>query len=108
MERPNSTIDSEVPREKSTSSDMPAGSPHLRKYQEKDTLPLKSEAGFPNLVDPEVPIGEGDIRELNTAADIVTTATHVDDGPTLNLWTFRMFFIGQYTILWGKISLRTK
>jgi len=45
-------------------------------------------------VDPEVPIGEGDIKNLETAEDIVTTVIHVDDDPTLNPWTFRMFFIG--------------
>jgi hypothetical protein len=41
-----------------------------------------------------VPIGEGDIKNLETAEDIVTTVIHVDDDPTLNPWTFRMFFIG--------------
>jgi hypothetical protein len=46
------------------------------------------------FVDPEVPIGEGDIKNLETAEDIVTTVIHVDDDPTLNPWTFRMFFIG--------------
>jgi hypothetical protein len=101
MERPNFTIDPEAPHEdeKSTSSDTPAVSHHQSKDQEKDTLPLKSEAGSPNFVDPEVPIGEGEVKELSTAADIVTTVIHVDDDPTLNPWTFRMFFIGQYPIL---------
>jgi hypothetical protein len=31
---------------------------------------------------------------LDTAEDIVTTVIHVEDDPTLNPWTFRMFFIG--------------
>jgi hypothetical protein len=36
-----------------------------------------------------------DLRgHLNTAEDIVTTVIHVEDDPTLNPWTFRMFFIG--------------
>jgi len=44
--------------------------------------------------DSEANIGEGEIKNLNTAEDIVTTVIHVDDDPTLNPWTFRMFFIG--------------
>ncbi|CAI7569295.1 unnamed protein product [Penicillium viridicatum] len=31
---------------------------------------------------------------LATAEEIVTHVIHVDDDPTLNPWTFRMFFIG--------------
>ncbi|CAI7582511.1 unnamed protein product [Penicillium discolor] len=31
---------------------------------------------------------------LTTAEEIVTHVIHVDDDPTLNPWTFRMFFIG--------------
>lgn len=50
------------------------------------------------FVDPEEPIGDGDIKHLDTAADIVTTVIHVDDDPSLNPWTFRMFFIGQLLI----------
>lgn len=36
----------------------------------------------------------GEINALETAEDIVTTIIHVEDDPTLNPWTFRMFFIG--------------
>lgn len=36
---------------------------------------------------------EGEIH-LDTAADIVTQIIDLDDDPTLNPWTFRMFFIG--------------
>ena len=31
---------------------------------------------------------------LDTAEDIVTTVIDVEDDPTLDPWTFRMFFIG--------------
>lgn len=31
---------------------------------------------------------------LDTAADIVTQVIDLDDDPTLNPWTFRMFFLG--------------
>lgn len=33
---------------------------------------------------------------LETAEEIVTHVIHVDDDPTLNPWTFRMFFIGEH------------
>jgi hypothetical protein len=33
---------------------------------------------------------------LETAEDLVTTIIHLDDDPTLNPWTFRMFFIGEH------------
>jgi hypothetical protein len=49
--------------------------------------------------DAELNIGEGDIKALDTAEDIVTTVIHVDDDPTLNPWTFRMFFIGKFLII---------
>ena len=53
--------------------------------------------GFYN--DQEMPVytdiegQEGEIH-LETAEDIVTHVIDVDDDPTLNPWTFRMFFIG--------------
>lgn len=37
----------------------------------------------------------GIINNLETAEDIVTAIIHVEDDPTLNPWTFRMFFIGE-------------
>lgn len=36
----------------------------------------------------------GEVNALETAEDIVTAIINVDDDPTLNPWTFRMFFIG--------------
>lgn len=36
----------------------------------------------------------GDVNALETAEDIVTTIINVEDDPTVNPWTFRMFFIG--------------
>jgi hypothetical protein len=38
-----------------------------------------------------------DLKEeihLETAADIVTQVIHLDDDPSINPWTFRMFFLG--------------
>ncbi len=100
MERPNYTVrdppepanDDEKPRGSSTgvnshdSIDLPS--------KRKGVNGLKPEVPPPYWVDPEVPVGEGDIKALSTAEDIVTTVIHVDDDPTLNPWTFRMFFIG--------------
>jgi hypothetical protein len=33
---------------------------------------------------------------VSTAEEIVTKVIHVDDDPSLNPWTFRMFFLGTY------------
>lgn len=35
---------------------------------------------------------------LDSAADIVTQVIAVEDDPTLNPWTFRMFFIGKTSL----------
>lgn len=51
------------------------------------------EAELPRYTDEE---GHGgDVNHLDTAEDIVTSVIHVVDDPTLNPWTFRMFFIGE-------------
>jgi hypothetical protein len=41
---------------------------------------------------------EGKIH-LDSAADIVTQVIDLDDDPSLNPWTFRMFFIGMTVFL---------
>jgi hypothetical protein len=38
--------------------------------------------------------GQEEEIHLNTAEDIVTHVIDLDDDPTLNPWTFRMFFLG--------------
>ena len=40
--------------------------------------------------------GEG---HVSTAEDLVTQVIHVEDDPSLNPWTFRMFFLGDYSPL---------
>jgi hypothetical protein len=58
------------------------------------------EAELPHYTDEE---GHGgDVNHLDTAEDIVTTVIHVVDDPTLNPWTFRMFFIGECSLLISK------
>lgn len=34
-------------------------------------------------------------NNVNGAEDLVTQVLHVEDDPTLNPWTFRMFFLGK-------------
>jgi hypothetical protein len=41
--------------------------------------------------------GEPDV--VTSAKDIVTHVLHVDDDPSLNPWTFRMFFLGESSLL---------
>ncbi|KAM3084106.1 hypothetical protein ACMFMG_001788 [Clarireedia jacksonii] len=59
------------------------------------------EAELPQYTDEE---GRGgDVNHLDTAMDIVTTVIHVVDDPTLNPWTFRMFFIGMGLSAFGAV-----
>jgi hypothetical protein len=67
----------------------------------KESISKAQEAGVLGVPtyhyhDTEAAIGEGEIGALETAEDIVTTVIHVDDDPTINPWTFRMFFIGEF------------
>jgi hypothetical protein len=98
MERPNFTVRDPPDQfsEKDSASASGVGSHDSADLptKRKNANPLKQEDVPPYYRDPETPIGEGDIKELSTAEDIVTTVIHVDDDPTLNPWTFRMFFIG--------------
>ncbi|TGO63501.1 hypothetical protein BOTNAR_0099g00280 [Botryotinia narcissicola] len=45
----------------------------------------------------------GEVTALETAEDIVTAIINVDDDPTLNPWTFRMFFIGLGLSVFGAV-----
>jgi len=61
---------------------------------ERGDFEVVTEAGLPTYdVQAEDHFGEADV--VNTAKDIVTHVLHVDDDPSLNPWTFRMFFIGK-------------
>lgn len=57
----------------------------------------EKEAGFyneaPVYYDVEGQESESEIH-LETAKDIVTQVINLDDDPTINPWTFRMFFLG--------------
>ena len=55
----------------------------------------EKDGGFYN----DIPIytdveGQESEIHLETAKDIVTQVIHLDDDPTINPWTFRMFFLG--------------
>lgn len=62
----------------------------------------KTEKSTENLVaisetdshDAERGLGEGEPRVVANMEEIALKALHVDDDPTLNPWTFRMFLIG--------------
>lgn len=61
---------------------------------EKGDFEVVTDTGLPTYdVQAEDHFGEPDVVE--TAKDIVTHVLHVDDDPSLNPWTFRMFFIGK-------------
>ena len=47
---------------------------------------------------------EGDDLVVSTAEEIITHVIHVDDDPTLNPWTFRMFFLGALTSDYVKVE----
>ncbi|MCJ1312805.1 hypothetical protein MMC25_006481 [Agyrium rufum] len=49
----------------------------------------------------DVERGEHDPAPITSAKDLVTNILHVDDDPTLNPWTFRMWFLGLGLSLFG-------
>lgn len=57
-----------------------------------------SDGKEPGVLEEAVPAYESsDGLVISTAEDITTHVLHVDDDPTLNPWTFRMFFLGTST-----------
>ena len=106
MERPSYTrqdtetvggVDEKKPHNSAVDIDHSSEEYH-HQYRSSKEHTSKDEAGLPTYQyhDTEAAIGEGEIGTLETAEDIVTTVIHVDDDPTLNPWTFRMFFIGEF------------
>lgn len=59
---------------------------------EKDVF--AKDVQLPSDSDPE-DLGVGSVVPLSTAEDIVTHVIGLDDDPTVNPWTFRMFAIGK-------------
>ena len=59
-----------------------------------DKVPSIQEVPLPSYDDAEA-LSKENAAPLATAEEIVTHVIHVDDDPTLNPWTFRMFFIGE-------------
>lgn len=105
MERPSFTrhdtdavVNEDEKKAYTTSADQSSGEFH----RSKESISKEKEARVQELPpsyhyhDTEAAIGEGEIGALDTAEDIVTTVIHVDDDPTINPWTFRMFFIGEF------------
>lgn len=72
----------------------------LKDMSGKEALIYEKEASIqevplPTYCDTEA-LSKENQGPLETAEEIVTHVIHVDDDPTLNPWTFRMFFIGEY------------
>lgn len=67
-------------------------STHSKEDSSTEKGPYIDSTQLPGYVDEEHQ--EGIPLHLDTAEEIVTTVIHLDDDPTLNPWTFRMFFIG--------------
>jgi hypothetical protein len=57
-------------------------------------VPSIREVPLPYYDDAEA-LSKENAAPIATAEEIVTHVIHVDDDPTLNPWTFRMFFIGE-------------
>lgn len=81
-----------VVEDKKTGSSLSTHSKEQDSSNEKG--PYVEDTQLPNFVDEEH--GEGIPLHLDTAEEIVTTVIHLDDDPSLNPWTFRMFFIGMH------------
>ena len=60
---------------------------------EKPKLSISKETLSPRTYDVESSSDDDNVV-VSTAEEIVTKIIHVDDDPTLNPWTFRMFFLG--------------
>jgi hypothetical protein len=60
---------------------------------EKPKLSISKDSFTQHAYDIEAS-SEDDNVVVSTAEEIVTKVIHVDDDPTLNPWTFRMFFLG--------------
>ncbi len=82
--------------------DKPAESPvHSVSSKEAEALGEKNPANFesvqlPAYIYDEEQNGDGGRIKLDTAEDIVTKVIDLEDDPTLNPWTFRMFFLGMF------------
>ena len=71
-----------------------------RKYDSKDGI-LNEKSAVPMVdslpsydAEADDHFGQGDV--VTTAKDLLTHILHVDDDPSLNPWTFRMFVLGEF------------
>ena len=70
----------------SKSSGSITGSPN---FEEKEDVGIQAP--------PAYDVEEGEIH-VASAKDLVTQILHVEDDPTLNPWTFRMWFLGMFLL----------
>lgn len=93
MEKPAPVVGTEEPHysEDAQMDSSRTPSNHSRDVKEKEADTYFNEKDMPAYTDVE---NQEEEMHLDTAADIVTHVIHLDDDPTINPWTFRMFFLG--------------
>jgi len=50
-------------------------------------------SGMPNYDEHDGGINDGEVKVMHSAEDLMTNVIDVDDDPSLNPWTFRMWFL---------------
>ena len=79
--------------------------PELEEWDMDHKEKTKTEKSTENLVrisesdSRDAERGSGEPRVVANMEEIALKALHIDDDPTLNPWTFRMFLIGEYFCL---------
>lgn len=76
--------------EKETKPESPSSKADIYPAGEKRGLPQDDK----NVHDIEIMSSDKVKQPLETAEDIVTHVIQVDDDPTMNPWTIRMFVVG--------------
>ena len=82
----------------SSTDEKHAGLAHICSMSKSSSLGFSDEKGAEIHATPAFDVESGDGKgklPVSTAEDLVTNILHVDDDPTLNPWTFRMWFIGE-------------
>ncbi len=103
MERPTFTREDDAVN--AVGDDKPAASPvHSVSSKEAEALGEKNAVDIgavqlPAYTYDEERSGDEGRIQLETAEDIVTKVIDLEDDPTLNPWTFRMFFLGMLILI---------
>ncbi|KAI9833358.1 MAG: hypothetical protein M1819_003753 [Sarea resinae] len=84
------------------SSSVDIGKPGFIDTGAKDGLKV-SESARPDSSEGGDEVQTGETMIVSTAEDLVTNVIHVDDDPSINPWTFRMFFLGIGFAIFGSV-----